>query len=220
MKAAGFHRGPDGIWEKDGRRFSVNVTYGFEGHTSRLVVLKEEARRAGVELHLRKLDQSAAFKQFLEKKHDVAWMGWSTSLRPQYWEHFHSANAHKPQTNNITNTDDKKIDRLIEAYRNSLKEEERKRLSRKIQQRIHEIGCFVPTFRIPYVRQACWRWWQLPDPPGTRHTEDLFEPFDAATGGLFWFDKRVHNKTRQARKTGEGFEPVTAIDKTYFHDDK
>ncbi|MCX5880819.1 MAG: extracellular solute-binding protein, partial [Deltaproteobacteria bacterium] len=100
MKASGWHRGTDGIWEKEGKRFSVEVTYGFEEHTPRLVVLKEEAKKAGIELLLQQSDPTAAFKKFLEKNFDVAWMGWSTSLRPQYWEHFHSINAHKPQTNN------------------------------------------------------------------------------------------------------------------------
>ncbi|MFP4444970.1 MAG: extracellular solute-binding protein [Desulfosudaceae bacterium] len=216
MQAAGFHRGPDGIWAKEGLRFSVDVTYGFEGHTPRLVVLKEEARKAGVELNLRKLDPSAAFKQILEKKHDVAWMSWSTSLRPQYWEHFHSVNAHNPQTNNITNTDDPVMDKLIMAYRDSLDETERARLSRQIQERIHEIGCYVPTFLVPFVRQAYWRWWRLPDPPGTRHTNDLFEPFDSVTGGLFWFDAERYDKTRTAMEAGKALEPTTIIDKTYF----
>ncbi len=215
MKKAGWHRGPDGIWTKNGRRFSVEVTYSFEGHTPRLVVLKEEARKAGIELRLQKLDPSAAYKKVLEKKHDVAWMGWSTSLRPHFWEHFHSVNAHKPQTNNITNTDDPEMDRLIDAYRNSLDEKDRIDLSRKIQQRIHEIGAYVPTFMVPYVRQAYWRWWRLPKPPGTRHSDDLFAPFDSATGGLFWFDRRRYEETMAARKAGSTFPPVTIIDRTY-----
>ncbi len=216
MKQAGWERGADGIWEKGETRFSVNVTYTHEEHTSRLVVLKEEAKKAGIELNLRRLDPAAAFKQILEKKHDAAWMGWSTSLRPQYWEHFHSVNAHKPQTNNITNTDDPEMDRLIDAYRNSLDEKEREALSRQIQAKVHDIGCFVPTFMVPYVRQACWRWWRLPEPPGTRHSEDLFNPFSSITGGLFWFDQALYDQTQAAMENGTTFPPVTEIDKTYL----
>ena len=216
MKASGWQRGTDGIWEKEGRRFSVEVTYGFEEHTPRVVVLKEEAKKAGIELLLQQSDPTAAFKKFLEKNFDVAWMGWSTSLRPQYWEHFHSINAHKPQTNNITNTDDPEMDKLIDAYRNSLDEKERIRLSQEIQQKIHDIGMFVPTFMVPYVREACWRWWRLPDPPGTRHSGSLFDPFGSATGGMFWFDKKLHDETREAMKSDQAFEPVTLIDKTYL----
>ncbi len=216
MKASGWRRGPDGIWEKEGKRFSVEATYGFEEHTPRLVVLKEEAKKAGIELLLQQSDPTAAFKKFLEKNFDVAWMGWSTSLRPQYWEHFHSINAHKPQTNNITNTDDPEMDKLIDAYRNSLDEKERIRLSLEIQQKIHDIGMFVPTFMVPYIREACWRWWRLPDPPGTRHSGSLFDPFNSATGGMFWYDKKLHDETLDAMKSDRAFEPVTRIDQTYL----
>ena len=215
MTEAGWRRGNDGIWVKNGLRFSVEVTYTLDEHTPRLVVLKEEAKKAGVELELRRLDPAASYKKVLEKKHDVAWMGWGTSLRPQYWEHFHSVNAHKPQTNNITNTDDPEIDRLIEAYRNSLDSETRQRLSREIQLRIHQIGAFVPTFMVPYVRQAYWRWWRLPTPAGTKHSGDLFDPFSSATGGLFWYDARRHEETEAAMKADRAFAPVTIVDETY-----
>ncbi|RPH52982.1 MAG: ABC transporter substrate-binding protein [Desulfobacteraceae bacterium] len=215
MKKAGWKRGPDGIWEKGGNRFSVEVAYGSETHTPRLVVLKEEAKKAGIELRLQSLDQTAAFKKFLEKKHDVAWMGWSTSFRPQYWEHFHSVNAHKPQTNNITNTDDPEMNRLIDEYRNSLEEEERIKLSVKIQQKIDDTGCFVPTFMVPYVRHAYWRWWKFPEIPGTKHSTSLFDPFGSMAGGLFWFDEKVYNETKEAMKKGVKFRPVTMIDETY-----
>jgi microcin C transport system substrate-binding protein len=215
MKASGWKRADDGIWSKNKNRFSVEVTYHFDEHTPRLVVLIEEAKKAGIELRLQKLDASATFKKVLEKKHDVAWMGWSTSLRPHYWEHFHSVNAHKPQTNNITNTDDPQMDKFIDAYRNSLDEGARIDLSLKIQEKIHGIGAFVPTFMVPYVREAYWRWWQLPEVPGTRHTGSLFDPFSSATGGLFWYDKDLHEETKAAMKSGGIFDPVTLVDETF-----
>lgn len=215
MKKAGWNRGVDGIWEKNGLRFSVEISYGYDEHTPRLVVLKEEAKKAGIELRLRKLDQSAWYKKVVEKRHDVAWVGWSTSLRPQYWEHFHSVNAHKPQTNNITNTDNPEMDKLIERYRDSLDESERIRLSKKIQAKIHEICPYVPTFLVPYVRQAYWRWWRLPEVPGTKHTGDLFDPFSSAIGGLFWYDEALFKETKAAMKKGKTFESVTIIDETY-----
>ncbi|MBI9086753.1 MAG: ABC transporter substrate-binding protein [Desulfobacterales bacterium] len=215
LTGAGWQRGPDGIWQKDGQRYSVEVTYSLEAHTPRLVVLKEEAKKAGIELRLQQMDSATAFKKFLEKKHDVAWMGWSTSMRPQFWEHFHSANAHKPQTNNITNTDDPELDRLIDAYRNSLAETERKELAIAIEAAIHETGCFVPTFMVPYVRIAYWRWWRLPESPGTKESGDLFDPFGSTAGGLFWFDPVLYEETRAAMKAGRSFDPVTRVDETH-----
>jgi len=215
MQKAGWKRGTDGIWVKNGLRFSVEVTYGFDGHTPRLVVLKEEAKKAGIEIRLQKLDAAASFKKFLEKKHDVAWMGWSTGLRPAFWQHYHSFNAHKPQTNNITNTDDPELDKLIDAYRDSLEEEERIELSLRIQEKLHDIDAFVPTFMVPYVRQAFWRWWRLPEIAGTKHSGNLFDPFGSAIGGLFWYDKQLHEETKKAMKKKKKLQPATIIDETY-----
>lgn len=215
MTGAGWKRGADGIWEKSGQRFSVEVVYSHEEHTARLVVLREEALKAGIDLRLQRLDSTAAYKKVMEKKHEVAWMGWSTSLRPVFWEHFHSVNAHKPQTNNITNTDDPDLDRMIDTYRDSLDEKERIALSLKLQEKIEEIGCFVPTFMVPYVRQGHWRWWRLPSPVGTRNSGDLFDPFGAATGGLFWLDQARYDETQAAMKAKKTFPPVTVVDETY-----
>jgi microcin C transport system substrate-binding protein len=215
MKESGWKRDSDGIWTKNSMRFSVELTYGSEVHTARLVVLKEEAKKAGIELRLQKLDSAASFKKFLEKKHDVAWMAWSTGPRPAFWQHYHSANAHKPQTNNITNTDDPGLDKLIDAYRNSLDEDERIRLSLEIQEKLYEIGAFVPTFMVPYVRQAYWRWWRLPEVPGTKHSDTLFDPFDPSYGGLFWYDKDLHEETKKAKKKKKKLPPMTIIEETY-----
>lgn len=212
MRDTGRSRGSDGIWQKKGHRFSVKVTYSAEAHTQRLVVLKEEAAKAGVELILERLDSTAMFKKFLEKKHDVAWMGWSTNMRPSYWQGWHSDNAHKPQTNNITNTDDSDLDALINDYRASLDEGQRIELSLKIQNLIHETGAFVPTFMIPYIRIGFWRWLELPGFHGTRRSDSLFDPFSTTTGGLFWINQQKKEETLTALKKGISFEPVTIID--------
>ncbi|MBF0237911.1 MAG: ABC transporter substrate-binding protein [SAR324 cluster bacterium] len=212
MKTSGWQRGTDGIWIKNGTRFSVNVVYSSEPHTERLVVLREEALKAGIEMNLQRLDGSAAFKMVLEKNHDVAWMAYGTGLRPQYWEFYHSVNAHVPQTNNITNTDNPEMDKLIDIYRNSTDEQERVSLSRQIQEKIHEIGAYVPTYMVGYFREMYWRWWKLPKVPATKMSDSAFEPFGT---GLFWFDRDTYEETQKAMKTGKTFEPVTLIDTTF-----
>jgi microcin C transport system substrate-binding protein len=136
-------------------------------------------------------------------------------MRPHFWEFWHSVNAHRPQTNNITNTDDPDLDAMIDRYRDSLDEEERIDLSRKIQAKVHAIGAFVPTFMVPYFREAYWRWWRFPNPPATRVSDSLFDPFSSSTGGLFWFDQKRYEETREAMRRGQVFEPVTLRDETY-----
>ncbi|HCY88434.1 MAG TPA: ABC transporter substrate-binding protein [Desulfobacteraceae bacterium] len=216
MTDAGWQRGYDGVWTKGNHRFSAKVTYYTDEHMPRLAVLKEEALKAGIELRLEKLDPSAAFKKILEKQHEVAWMGWSTNVRPSYWQGWHSDNAHAPQTNNITNTDNPELDRLIDQYRDSLDKAERIRLSKTIQRKIHDIAAYVPTYMVPYVRTAYWRWMKLPEFHGTRSTDQsMFDPFSSAVGGLFWIDEHVRKETRDAMKAGLTFPKVRIIDKRY-----
>ncbi|GIT15031.1 MAG: ABC transporter substrate-binding protein [Gammaproteobacteria bacterium] len=159
LDAAGFpNRGPDGIRMRDGQRLSLRVVYSTQEHTPRLVLLREEAKKAGIELNLQLLDSSAAFKQILEKQHQVAWMAWGIGLTPRFWQHYHSENAHKPQTNNITNTDNPEMDALIMEYRAATDKETRVRLAHQFEQMVHESGVFIPTYKVPYTREAYWRW--------------------------------------------------------------
>jgi microcin C transport system substrate-binding protein len=219
MKQSGWKRGSDGIWEKNGNRYSVTVTYGVSENTDRLVVLKEEAKKAGIELKLELLDSSAAYKKEMEKKHEVVFTSWEDpNLRPDPWQSFHSENAHKPQTNNITNTDDPELDILIAASRISRDTNERITLAHQIQQKIDDICCWVPLYQVPYIRSLSWRWVRLPETLGAKTSKDLFElfePWESKYGGFFWIDEDIKKETLDAMKSGKSFEPVTIIDETY-----
>ncbi len=215
--AAGFvDRGPDGIRVRDGQRLAFSIVYGTQEHTPRFVLLREEARKAGVELNLQLMDASAYFKQILEKKHQIASMAWSTSLTPRFWEHYHSANAHIPQTNNITATDNPELDTLIDEYEDATDKESRVHLAHEIQQIIHDMGSFIPTWKVPYTREANWRWVRLPEWYGARTTDVLFDVMSTSNAaGLFWIDEEAKAETLAARDEGRAFEPVTITDETW-----
>jgi microcin C transport system substrate-binding protein len=216
MQKAGWgKRGSDGIRvNKDGKRFSVRVTYGDKPHTPRLVFLKEEAKKAGIELVLDLLDRSNSFKKMLEKKHEVAWMAWAPMMWPQYWGQYHSENAHKDQTNNLSNTDNKELDELIIGYKNALDTPTKVANARKIQQMIHEEGASLPTYMVPYFRVAHWRYWTFPEIPATKLSDSAFDLY-GSTGGLFWLDEAAKEETEAAMKSGKAFAPVLKNDTTY-----
>ena len=220
--AAGWReRGPDGILVKDGQRLSLRVTYGAAPHTDRLVVLREEAKKAGVELELSLQDGAAAFKQMQEKKHQIAWMTWaSQGLSPEYWQFFHSVNAHVPQTNNLMNHDDPAMDALIDRYRASTKTSERVELAHQLEQMIYDSGCVIPSFEVPYTREAAWAWVKLPKGLGTQTTDTLFDPLELSggvysSGGLFWIDVEEKQRVRAAMADGVKLPPIFVKDETY-----
>ena len=217
--AAGFAtRGADGIRvDAEGRRLSLRVTYGSPHHTPRLVVLQEEAKKAGVALELQLLDASNSFKQMQEKKHQVAWITWNTSgLSPRYWEFFHSENANKTQTNNFANHANPVMDELIMAYRESSNFNERVAMARRLEQMVHDSGVVIPTFQVPYTREGAWRWLKLPPWLGTRTSGALFNSQAVSagifsSGGLFWIDEEEKARVLRAKDDGVAFEPVTVI---------
>jgi microcin C transport system substrate-binding protein len=145
----------------------------------------------------------------MEKKHDLAYMAWSTSFRPQPWEHFHSENAHKPQTNNVNNLDDPEMDNLINKYKDSTDEKELIQLSLKIQEKISESGGWIPLETVPFTRAFSWRWIRIPDVPGYKTSTEIFD--DPAAGGYFWIDENIKNETMEAMKSNKTFAPVTKI---------
>ena len=220
--AAGFvDRDADGILAKDGQRLSLRVTYGRPDDTERLVILQEDAKKAGVELTLQLLDSTLSFKQMQEKKHQIAWMGWASSgLSPRYWEHFHSANANKTQTNNLANYGDPVMDELIMRYRASADLDERIELAHRLEQMVHDAGVVIPSFQVPYTREAAWRWVKLPDGPGTRTSGSLFNPLALSagifsSGGLLWIDAEEKERTLEAKDGGVAFEPATVVNTAY-----
>lgn len=215
VKAEGFKRGKDGIWVKGDQRFSVQLTHGMAWHNDRLVILKEEAKKAGVELRLNQLDSSAAFKSFLEKKHQTAYMGLTTNFTPSYWQSFHSENAKKPQTNNFCNISDSELDKAIDAYRNATDEKVRIASSHRVQTLVHESGCIVPLYLVPYFREGYWRYWKLPKVSATKRSQTAFSAFDTSSGGLFWLDQEEKKRVEAAMKAKKKLEPIITIDKTY-----
>ena len=219
--AAGFDtRDGDGIRVRNGQRLSLKITYGNPLHTERLVVLQEEAVKAGVELKLDLLDGPGSFKKMREKKHQIAWTGWGVGgLAPTYWSFFHSSGANQPQRNNFANFASVEMDRLIDAYRASATKDERVELAQAIEQVVYDTGIVIPTFRVPYTRAGAWRWIKLPEWLATRTSGSLFSPFASSGGfsggGLLWIDDDEKRRTLDAKKQGHAFEPVTLINTDY-----
>src|SRR5690606_18209213 len=213
LDAAGWTEyGPDGIRRKDGQRLSFNVSYASQELSPQMVLLREEAKKAGVELNLQLLDPSAWGTQIAEKKHQIVWVVWGVGLTPEYRQHYHSDNANVPNTNNITNTADPALDELIDEYTMASDLESRVRLSHRIQEIIHDKANFIPAYRVPYVREAYWRWLRLPEHYGTRISAEIIDPFGS---GLVWLDEEAKAETLAARAAGRAFEPVTIVDETW-----
>ncbi len=209
-------RGGDGIRVHDGKRLSLNLNYGRKEHSERWAIIKQDALKAGIEINLALQDSSSHYKTIMQKQHQIASLGWSTGFRPAFWQHFHSENAHKPQTNNVTNMDNPEIDKLIMQYRSETDKNVRMKLAQELEQMIHDSAAFIPDFKVPYTRGAHWRWIKFPKVPGTKTSGTLYSPF--ADGGVFWIDNEIKIETKTARKSKASYPTVNRTFKQYKAD--
>ncbi|WP_162844192.1 extracellular solute-binding protein [Sinobacterium caligoides] len=205
-------RGKDGIRRKDGKRLSLRITYMNNDHTPRLVILRESAARAGIDLKLQFLDSSTGFKQILEKKHQIAWMGWSAGgIAPRFWSYYHSDHANRPQTNNITALSDPALDKKIMRYRQSINRDERIALAKELAKIVDHHAVFIPSFSVPYTRAGFWHWMKLPSDLGNRTTDSLFSFAD----GYYWIDEQDKQQVLADKHDGIPYAPKTIVNERY-----
>lgn len=202
---------------KDGQRLEFDVLYAYDAHTPQLVVLAEEAKKAGVRMNLQLKDWSAMLKQMNDYKHQANFSGFGGRDVgiPEYWGQFHGSNANKPDTNNISGIDDLELNKLIEQFDAGTKKEERVALAQKIDEKISELAVFIPATKTPYFRVGYWRWWRQPKVPATKLSSSAFDVFSADRGGLFWLDEGLKKETEAAMKSGKPFEAVTIKDESF-----
>ena len=218
---AGFsERGGDGIlMNSEGQRLSIELLTGYRHFEDVLVVLKEQAKKAGLELKLKVLEPTAAWKAANEKNHQVIFSAFNSfvELFPRFWEPYHSDNAYqevgdlkfeedgslkpnlttKVSTNNFTQTAVREIDHLINEYRD---EEDLGRISEmahQLSQMIHDHAVWVPAWKKPWLRIGHWNWVKFPEDWGPKETRD-YEEFQ-----VFWIDQSEKEKILKAMKAGE-----------------
>jgi microcin C transport system substrate-binding protein len=208
---AGFtKRSPDGILvDAKGQRLSFTVTCPYERMRDVLTILRQEAAKAGLELNIEVLDQTTAYKKIDEKHHQIAFSAFMVGVPeyPDYRQEYYSAYANKPQNNNLTNTADPEMDKLIDTYDKAQSMDEIRQLAQKMEQRIYDNAAFIPAFEQPYYRAAYWRWIKWPQGFNVRFSINEY-PY---VNGLYWIDQAAKKETLDARNSGQTFPPEIKV---------
>ena len=209
MKNSGWSLGNSGVWEKADQAIQISITYGNPLLEPQLVVLKEEAKKAGFNIELEKLDWTAYYKKIMEKNHQIALVSYHNSKvpPPAYWQFLHSEQA-IPQSNNLSMIKDPELDKLIDVYRETFDVEKKMTLSRQILKKHHEIGAFIPGNYASFWKIFYWNSWKFPQVAGTRIN-------DQADISLIWFDPQAEQKLQDYKKSGQSFDASEIIDTTF-----
>jgi microcin C transport system substrate-binding protein len=212
-------RNADGLLTNaKGETLSFTITYTKAALYDQILQrLKEEAKKAGVEYKLESLDGTASFLKTSLKKQQITLASWGiTPPYPDYFEFLHSKDAFepgtrspRPMTNNIFTYANPETDKLLEANRNAISEEDIVRSSHAIEEIIHEDAIWSPGWKKETYRALYWRWIQWPDDFNVRITDEPEMSY------VFWIDEDIKKDTQNAMREGRSFPESNRIFDTY-----
>lgn len=213
MKQSGWSLGKDTFWQKNDTKLTVKILTLISHHQDRLILLKEEAKKAGFDIDIQLQDGAAGYKSVMQKDYDVLWVAWGGGgtgvFPPRYRQYFHSEFA-GPQSNNFTMSASEELDKLIAEYRATFDESKKQQLSQAILQFIHDDAAFIPGFINPFTRIGYWRHLGMPKLSG----------FKAGVGGdtlmyYGWIDPAAEKELKEYQKAGKSFGKSEIIDETF-----
>lgn len=141
----------DGVLEKDGRKLRFTVIYPNTSVTYQkmLPVIKEDMKKAGVQMELLGIEWSVLVKRLEEKQFDACALGWTGTLKPDPSQLWHSSGANQNASSNHIGFVNKQADELIERIRVCFDASERTKLYHEFHRLIHEEAPYIFLFS-PY----------------------------------------------------------------------
>ncbi len=203
-------RDKDGFLQNEkGNRLRIEITYGKSSSTDQLMgILKEGAKKAGLDLTLDGGEGNQFFGKVIAKQHMTCYIGWSASPPfPSYYQFFHSSNARdhqgnlKAQTNNINSYEGKRMDELVRVVRDARSKKSLKEASWEVQNIVHDEALFIPAFKNAYTRIGYWNWVKWPD---SKHYQFNSPKVSWPTEFyLYWIDEEEKKRILESKKRGE-----------------
>jgi len=218
---AGFtQQGPDGVlMNSQGRRLSFTITSIYRYYQDVLVILKQEALKAGLEFNIEILDGTSGWQKIQQKKHDIAFAAFrrTVEMYPRYWECFSGENAYdvpylpdgspnparkvKQNTNNLTLIADHQLDQLITRYDKTETMDQVKDLSAQIEQIVYDDASWVNGWKRPFYRVGYRPWVRWPKDFNVMRSLDGFEFW------LMWIDQDQQKADLAAKAEGRSLSP-------------
>lgn len=127
----------DGIRDKDGIPFKFEfLITGSEFSNKLATVLKEEFRKAGIEMEIRQLEWATFTKMLDERNFDAVTLGWSLGVETDPYQIWHSSQTESGS--NFVGFNNPEADRIIEEVRRTLDVNRRIELLKRFHAILHE----------------------------------------------------------------------------------
>ncbi|WP_298431714.1 peptide-binding protein [Geobacter sp.] len=144
--------GPDGILEKDGRRFSFTILTN-QGNDQRIKtaqIIQRRLRTVGIEVKIRVLEWASFLTNFIDKRNfEAVILAWTIPQDPDIFDIWDSSKT-GPKELNFISYSNPEVDRLLEEGRRTFDQEKRRRCYWRIQ----EILAWDQPYTFLYVPDA------------------------------------------------------------------
>lgn len=140
LKEAGWMPGKDGSVYKDGKpfRFTVLINQGNEVRSKTAQIIKENLKKAGIDMEIKVLEWQAMLHEFIDKKRfEAIIMGWALSRDPDIYDIWHSSKVNEGEFNFISYKNEE-VDRLLVEGRSTFDVNKRKVIYNRIHSALSE----------------------------------------------------------------------------------
>lgn len=183
LEEAGWIANPrTGLLEKDGRPFRFTFLTRDSSADRFLVIYKEDLKDVGIEMTLAQKDWSAWMKDMDEFNFEMTWAAWGGGLwrDPEY--QWHSREADRPASQNITGFKNERVDELIAQQRTEFDLAKRNAILREIDAILTSEYPYILLWNINYTRLLYWNKFGTPPSVLGKYGDER------AALSLWWYD--------------------------------
>ena len=141
LAAAGWTKaGKDGVLEKDGKRFELEIIYPVQSKDvaePKLTEFKNTAAKVGISIQLKAVEWTSFTKLLDDRKFQGVNLAWQRGIDGDAKQIWHSASIAN-QGSNFVSYKNPEVDKLIDQHRQALDRAKRIELARQIQRLIYE----------------------------------------------------------------------------------
>ncbi|MDD2600550.1 MAG: extracellular solute-binding protein [Kiritimatiellae bacterium] len=197
LKEAGYVMNQQtGILEKGGRELTFDFLTRDSTSDKFLVVVDNALKQVGIKMNLVRKDFAAWMRDVDVFNFNATWASWSASRFRDPEQTWHSREAARNSSNNISGFSDERVDALIERQRTIFDLDERNQICREIDSILTQNVPYVLLWNINCVRLLYWN--KLGTPP------TILGKFsdERSLIAYWWYDRESAAELKTAIKNG------------------
>lgn len=118
-------------------RFEFLIVPGYKPTEQLATILKENLKKAGIEMIIRQLEWATFLQRLDNKEFDAVTLAWSMGIEQDPYQIWHSSGANEQNSSNFVSFENKEADEIIEKAREEFDKDKRNAMYRRLHRIIH-----------------------------------------------------------------------------------